>query len=474
MPNDEIDATGRAPAPAAMRCLSEIWAAVGGRPETASHVTVTGSGALPSCFAVTDFAAATVGAAGLAAAELIGITTGTAQTALPPVEVDRRLTSFWFGVSIEPQGWTLPPQWDSVAGDYLAADGWIRLHTNAPHHRQAALSVLGTPADREAVAHAVSKWQASELESAIVAQNGCAAAMRSTQDWAVHPQGSAVWSEPLLHRSLHESAGIPAWSGTRERPLAGIRVLDMTRILAGPVATRFLAGLGAEVLRIDPPGWEEPNTVPDVVLGKRCARLDLKSAAGKATLERLLAEADIVIHGYRSNALAHLGLGADHMRALNPAIIDVALDAYGWSGPWNARRGFDSLVQMSTGIAEAGMRAAQSDRPVPLPLQAIDHGTGYMMAAAAIRGLTERQTSGSGSTVRASLARTAKLLITHAGPQAADAPGLAPASPEDRDERVEATSWGPAKRFKSPVLINGAPLHWQRPARALGSDSAEW
>ena len=201
----------------------------------------------------------------------------------------------------------------------------------------------------------------------------------------------------------------------RQRPLQGIRVLDLTRILAGPVATRFLAGFGADVLRIDPIGWEEPGTVPEVVLGKRCARLNLKDPADRAVLEQLLGQADVMIHGYRPDALARLGLDADRRRALNPALVDVSLDAYGWTGPWHGRRGFDSLVQMSTGIADAGMRAAGSDRPVPLPCQAIDHATGYLMATAALRGLTERYASGVGSSARASLARTARVLVAHAG-----------------------------------------------------------
>ncbi|WP_035181586.1 CoA transferase, partial [Achromobacter xylosoxidans] len=251
------------------------------------------------------------------------------------------------------------------------------------------------------------------------------------------------------------------------------RVLDLTRILAGPVATRFLAGYGADVLRIDPPGWEEPGTVPEVVLGKRCARLDLKSAEGLATLERLLGGADVLIHGYRADALARLGLDAERRRQLNPTLVDVSLDAYGWSGPWQARRGFDSLVQMSTGIAEAGMRAKGADRPVPLPCQALDHATGYLMAAAAIRGLTERLATGAGGSTRASLARSAQLLITHGG-MLEGGPALAPESEADWSTAIEETSWGPARRVKPPMWIEGTPESWDYPASALGSSEAAW
>ena len=165
-------------------------------------------------------------------------------------------------------------------------------------------------------------------------------------------------------------------------------MLDLTRVLAGPVATRFLAGFGADVLRIDPPEWDEPAVVPEVTLGKRCARLDARTDDGRAHLRRLLAEADVLVHGYRPGVLdSLLGVDADGRAELRPGLVEVCLDAYGWTGPWSARRGFDSLVQMSSGIAEAGMRWAGRDVPTPLPVQALDHATGYLMAAEVIDGL---------------------------------------------------------------------------------------
>ncbi|WP_198971796.1 CoA transferase [Xylophilus sp. ASV27] len=449
------------------RYLREIWRAVHGDPAHLSRLSFTGQGELPSVFQVTDLAAATIGAAGLAVAELVALAGG----AWPQVQVDRRLASFWFGSSLRPQGWKMPPIWDAVAGDYRAADGWIRLHTNAPHHRAAALAVLGTPADREAVARAVAGWQASALEAAIVEQGGCAAIMRSLEAWAGHPQGAAVNAEPLLHVAQAAAVEKPDWRIGPDRPLQGIRVLDLTRILAGPVATRFLAGFGADVLRIDPPGWEEPGTVPEVVLGKRCARLDLKTPAGLATLEGLLQQADVLVHGYRPEALARLGLDARRRRELNPGLVDVSLDAYGWSGPWQGRRGFDSLIQMSTGIADAGMRRLGRDRPTPLPLQAIDHATGYLLATAAVRALAQRVRTGAGCEARASLARTAHLLAQFPSEQGAP---LAPETPGDLSPAIEATGWGPARRVRVPLAVQGAPMHWARPAPLLGSSTPDW
>ncbi|WP_095154273.1 CoA transferase [Pseudomonas sp. Irchel 3E13] len=437
-------------------------------PPTEDAVRFCAAGALPSAFAVTEIAAVSIAAAGIAIADLLEQQTGE----YPSVQVDRRLSAFWFASSLRPRGWQVPPLWDPIAGDYQTRDGWIRLHTNAPHHRAVAERVLGPASDREAMARQVLGWSAGELEDAIVESGGCAAQMRGCQDWSNHPQGLAVNAEPLIHRQTFAGDGRRVWTGNRERPLAGVRVLDLTRILAGPTATRLLAGFGADVLRIDPPGWDEPGVAAEVTLGKRCARLDLHSTADRAVFERLLSEADILIHGYRADALERLGYGDEQRRRLNPGLIDVSLNAYGWTGPWRLRRGFDSLVQMSTGIAREGMRWQQASRPVPLPVQALDHATGYLMAAAAIRGLSERLASGAGSQARLSLARTAKWLVVQ-GTVSADLP-LAAETVDDLDAWPEQTAWGPARRLKPPLLVTGAPLKWDRPASGLGSVEAGW
>lgn len=445
--------------------LDNLWAALGGDPNRTGSVRVRGAGSLPSTFAVTELATASIGVAALAAAEI-------AHDGRPAsVAVDRALASHWCGMSIHPEGWDIASPWDDLAGDYPTADGWIRLHTNAPHHRVAALAALDCDADRAVVARTVTSWAATALETAVVDGGGAAAAMRSVDEWRSHPQGRAVAAEPLVAWGDTSRVGSePARPRSPERFLAGVRVLDLTRVLAGPVATRFLAGLGATVLRIDPPGWDEPAVVPDVTLGKRCARLDLTVAADVEQFVALLASTDILIHGYRPGALDHLGFDPATLHDLRPGLIDVSLDAYGWSGPWAGRRGFDSLVQMSTGIADAGRRAAGADRPTPLPVQALDHATGYLMAAAALRGLARQRHEQTGVTGRVSLARTALALID-AGPAATSSD---PLDPPTYASAVESTPWGPARRLAPPFAIDGVHIGWDLPATNLGSSPAHW
>ena len=448
--------------------LKDLWQAIGGATSDLERVTTSGSGALRSAFPVSGLAAASVGVAALSISELLEKT----QDLSALVHVDRRLASFWFQSSIRPIGWTIPQPWDAIAGDYLVADGWIRLHTNAPHHRLAAERVLGARGTKENVAKAVAGWTKGDLEAAIVEAGGCAAEMRSIEEWRIHPQGVEVAREKLVDRDEGRNCSASNWLPTPQRPLAGVKVLDLTRVLAGPVATRFLAGYGADVLRIDPPGWDEPAVVPDVTLGKRCARLDLRTKKHRAIFERLLSQSDILLNGYRPGALDSLGYGAQVRRQISPDILDVTLSAYGWTGPWASRRGFDSLVQMSTGIADAGMKWSSASKPIPLPVQALDHATGYLLAATAVRALTNRVVRQVGTDARLSLARTSNELISHrsGGPEQP----LEPETTEDLEPDIEATAWGTAMRLRPPAQVEGAPMFWTIPSGKLGSSSPAW
>lgn len=416
---------------------------------------------LPSSFDVTRLATDTVGAAALAAAGYLAARTGTAPK---PVHVDTRAACAAFAAEhlFVPVGWSLPALWDPVAGNYRAGDGWIRLHTNYRHHRAAVERVLG-PGDRDALRAAVSKWTAADLETAVVEAGGCAAAMRTREDWLSSPEGAATIDTPAIITEERGAPRRPA-SGEGGLPYAGIRVLDLTRVMAGPVCTKFLAAFGADVLRIDPPGFEEvPALIPEMTAGKRTAALDLTEAGDRETFDRLVTGADVLVTGLRADALARLGYDEDRLAALNPGLVHASCDAYGWDGPWRDRRGFDSLVQMSCGIAAQ----ANGEEPVPLPVQALDHATGYLLAGAIGRALA----CPAATRIKASLIATANLLWSF-GESGYGQPGKPDAGEFgliDTD-----TEWGPARRVPPPATIDGITAGWRVPAGPLGRHPAAW
>jgi crotonobetainyl-CoA:carnitine CoA-transferase CaiB-like acyl-CoA transferase len=431
----------------------------------------TGAGHYNSLYHVTSLATNAIASVGCNMASLIeslGLS-----SVMPETSVDQRLALLWFASSIKPLDWEMPPIWDAIAGDYQTKDGWIKLHTNLPHHRAVACNVLGVDADRAKVKVAVSTWSKDYLEQAIVSEGGVAAAMRTRSEWFQHPQGQTVATEPLIHWTDARERKIRDWQPTIQKPLKGLRVLDLTRVLAGPVATRILAGFGAEVLRIDPPDWEEDNVVPDITLGKRCARLDLKSTHDKEIFHFLLSKADVLVHGYRHGALDGLGFNEEKRRVINPGLVEASLNAYGWVGPWIKRRGFDSLVQMSSGIAAAGMAWAKSSRPTPLPVQALDHATGYLMAAAVIKSLDDHVRRKPSASARLSLARTAELLMNY---EQNEKPNDVLGEPYDSDYslQIEQNSWGQTRRLKPALRVGETKLDWPSPACVLGSNKPDW
>lgn len=489
--------------------LAQAWAQLGGRPAALDAVRFEGPAqVLPSVYDVTACAGASVAAATLALAQWQAMRSGRA---LAQVRVDLRHASAAFRCEryLAPVGWQLPPVWDPLAGDYATRDGWIRLHTNYSYHRDAVLRVLDVACEREAVRDAVARADGEALEAAVVAEGGCAALMRSPAQWAAHPAGRAVASEALiawqygaalartgstlatnttprpLAQSVAESAtacgslplaGRAAWSSFEPGalPLAGVRVLDLTRVIAGPLATRTLAAFGADVLRIDPPGFEEVGALlPDMTAGKRRAALDLRGETDRVHFEALVAGADVLVHGLRGGALAALGWDTERLRALNPALIVVTHDAYGYAGPFRQRRGFDSLVQMSCGIAARGMELAGRDRPHPLPAQALDHATGYLLAAATCMALERLGASGVPSEARLSLAKTAHWLM--AAGERGDVAGR-DFSASDAEPWLEdaQSAFGPLRRVRYPGRIEGVtPAFVHRPG-PLGTDCARW
>lgn len=288
------------------------------------------------------------------------------------------------------------PLWAPLSGDYRTADGWVRLHGNYPHHAAAIRRVLGDEPAPE-----VLRRSAIEVEETVLAAGGAAAAMRTREDWLTNGPGTAVREEPLVAIDKLGDAPPRALSPA-DAPLAGVRVLDLTHVIAGPVCGRVLAAHGADVLHVSPPSWPVLlDLVRDTDFGKRQCTLDLGDE-----LRALVADADVFVQSFRPGALARKGFSSEDLAAIRPGIVVVSLSAYGHAGPWRERRGFDSLVQMACGIAaHAGM-----DRPRPLPAQALDHGSGWLAAYGAMTALHRRATEGGSWHVRLSLARTAEWL----------------------------------------------------------------
>ncbi len=270
-------------------------------------------------------------------------------------------------------------------------------------------------------------------------------------------------------------------------PAAGIRVLDLTRVIAGPVCTRFLAALGADVLRLDPPSRPDllRGQPSDTLLGKRSAIVDLESADGVRTLHELLGEADVVVCGYRPGSLDRYGLNEDDVSERYPGLVVLYLSAWGFSGPWRGRRGFDSVVQAGTGIAM--IESADGREPGVLPCQLLDHGTGYLGAAVVLDGLRRQGQAGGTRIQRVSLARTAQWLtsisslsgrtIGGASPASAAAPVL-PASqtePGAAPWLVElAGPQGPVQAVAPPGRIGGRAIRWPARVSGYGDDAPAW
>ncbi|MBO0692242.1 MAG: CoA transferase [Acidimicrobiaceae bacterium] len=453
--------------------LKSIWDALGGDPGWLGQLAIEGEGAMPCCLPMTDLGTASFAATGAAVAEL----TSLAEETAPKVEVDRLACYAWLRMAetrpVGPRPERRGPFHD-ISTDYETADGrWVRFQANYEHLRAATLAALDVKEDRAAIADLIRRHGADEIEQRIVDGGGAAAASRSIDEWLEHPQGRAVAAEPLVDVAVGATVHEP-WMPTPERPLAGVRVLDLTRVLAGPLATRCLAGYGAEVLRLDPPGYAEPggSSGGELMLGKRCAHLDLKSDEGHEAFLDLLSQADVFVHGLRPGVLDRLDLSRDVRERCRPGLVEVTLDAYGWTGPWRDRRGFDTLVQSSSGLADAGMRWAATPRPFRWPFSVLDHVTGYLMAAAAVRGLTRRVQTGQGSTSRVSLARTSALLVS-AGEQEAQ-PELAFPVDGPFEARLSIAADGPLRRLHWPVAVAGAPVFWERPGDPYGSAIPTW
>jgi len=452
--------------------LAAIWSLAGLPRPGLDHATLAGRDPVfPSSFAVGTAAQTTIAAAALAACELGHARGAPRQT----VAVDMT------HAAVECTGWfTLdgqePELWDPFAGLYACADGHVRMHTNFRHHRDGALHLLGldpATATRRDAERAMLGWRALDFEQAAADRGLVATALRRFADWDATPQGRAVADQPLMTITRIGDApprALPPLAGD-QRPLTGLHVLDLTRILAGPIGGRALAALGAEVMLVNSPHLPNIAAIAETSRGKRSVHIDLRDTEGQAALWRLVADAHVFAQGYCPGGIAALGFSPAALAAHRPGIVVVSLTAYGNRGPWAGRRGFDSLVQTAMGFNHAEGEAAGDGKPRALPMQILDQASGYLMAFGAAAALWRQQHEGGSWHVQVSLAQTGHWLCGLGRVRE----GLTAARPDFTPWIEDAASgFGPMRAIRPSAQLARTPAGYARPSVPPGSDAAAW
>jgi crotonobetainyl-CoA:carnitine CoA-transferase CaiB-like acyl-CoA transferase len=448
--------------------------------ERARAVEITGGSdpILPTPFRIAETSTAALAAIGLAVSDLWELRTGRHQD----VALDTRqaTASLRSGHYMRMDGAPVSTERNQVMGVYPAKDGrWSYLHCNFPNHRAAAIQVLGVPEDREAVRQAVAKWDALELEEAIIAANGAGGMVRTMDEWAQHPQAAAIASLPLME-IVKIGDSPPEMLPDGDRPLSEVRVLDLTRVLAGPTCARTLAEHGADVLKITAPhlpniGYQEYDTGH----GKLSAHLDLRQQKDLETLRGLVREADVFSQGYRPGTLANRGLSPEALAQLRPGLVFVSLCAFSHVGPWASRRGFDTVVQTVSGITSRQGELFPGAAPGPqfYPVSAIDYLTGYLMAFGALVALARRVREGGSWLVRISLAQTGRWLVGRGEVPEVELKDVPKEFTPAELERWSTTSDTPVGRLHhlGPVVrLSETPPRWARPSVPLGYHEPVW
>ena len=455
--------------------VADLWRLAGADASALQHLNLIGEDpVLPSSFRIGVVAQASIAAVGLAAAELHH--RAGAQRQRVSVDIRHAATEFRSEqfVTVDGKAVTLG---DPLFGAYRTGDGgYVRLHMNFPHRRENVLEFLGCAPTRAAIEKALESWEAIAFETAAY-EHGCVvSAMRSPEEWVRHPQAAAIASVPLVQiEKIGEALPRPLPLPRGQRPLAGLRVLDLTRIIAGPVAGRALAAHGADVMRISASrlpfiDW----LVKDTGRGKLSAYADMTTEDGRAALARLVGEADIVLQAYRPGALAARGFGPADAAVLRPGIVYGSLSAYGHLGPWASRRGFDSLVQTATGFNVAEAQAAGIEGSKELPCQALDHATGYLLAFGCIVARMRQASEGGSWLVRVALARTGRW-IWQLG-QVENGFSCRLPSRDDVADLLEdfVSSFGLMRAVRHAAQLSATPAGWARPAVPLGTHPPVW
>lgn len=454
--------------------LKSLWALAGGNEDALNSVQLTGTDPIyASSFYLGTAAQSVIAAAALAAAEAWRHKTGIRQT----VSVDARHAAVEFRSEryFRIDGSGAPSLWDPLAGVYSTGDGrFVRLHTNFPHHKENILKLLSCGPTREDVQKTLSKWNSFEFEETANLSGCVVAALRSRNEWMQHPQAQAIADLPFISLERISDAQPRSWTQGR-RPLSNLRVLDLTRIVAGPVGARALAAYGADVMRIHSPNLPALEWLDrDTGRGKRSTFLDLEKTSDRDTLKKLIQEADIFIQAYRPGGLQEKGFSPEELSAIRPGIIYVSLSAYGHVGPWAKNRGFDSLVQTATGFNRAEAESMGLTTPKELPCQALDHTSGYLMAFGAIMARLKQAHEGGSWHVRVSLAQTGNWLW-NIGQSSENLKGH-DLKYEEISDLIETSDseFGQVSAVKHAAIFSQTPAFWERSVTHLGAVLPNW
>jgi crotonobetainyl-CoA:carnitine CoA-transferase CaiB-like acyl-CoA transferase len=456
--------------------LDEILATAGQAPAKGAVEFVGSDPVLPTPYRIGDAGAAAIGASALAAARLWESRGGESQAIRVPVDASAIAMRSARYIAAEPPT-PQPTTGMRSTGFYQARDGrWMYFQRLFAHHLARQLEVLGCEESDEAIAKSVAQWDGRELEDAIVANGATGAFVRHHDEWAAHDQAKALSLLPLFEiTKIGESPAEPL--PPSPRPLSGVRVLDLTRVLAGPTCARTLSEHGAEVLRVGTNAFPDNEMMMrDTGHGKRSCELDLKTAAGAETLRALIPSADVFSQGYRPGALDRLGLSPDEVAARRPGIVYMTISAFSHEGPWRDRRGFDSVVQAASGIADE-VSDPVTGRPRSLPANPLDYQTGYLAAFATVVALMRRAAEGGSYLVRLSLAQTGHWLK---GVSRADPALVATRPPELPPDRIEElsmvrnTPYGRLRYFAPVAQMSRTPALWDLPTVPLDHDPPAW
>jgi len=448
--------------------------------ERTKDLTITGGTdpILPTSFRVGDTATAALSAVGLAVSDLWETRTGRRQQV--SVDARRATASLRSGKYMQMDDAGISTERNTVMGTYPTKDGrWSYIHCNFPNHRAAALSVLGVAEDRDAVTKAVAQWNAQDLEEAIIEAKGAGGMVRTMEEWAKHPQAAAIAALPLME--IIKIGGAPSEAlpaGTR--PLSGVRVLDLTRVLAGPTCARTLAEHGADVMKITAGhlpniGYQEYDTGH----GKLNAQLDLRDDNQRETLRGLVRQTDVFSQGYRPGTLGGRGLSPEELAELRPGIVYISLCAFGHEGPWASRRGFDTVVQTVSGITsrQGDLFPGAAPGPQFYPVSAIDYLTGYLMAFGGMVALNKRVHEGGSWLVRISLAQVGRWLVSQGEIPESQLKNIpAEFTPEEITawSTVSDTPTGKLGHLGPVIGLSETPPRWARPSVPLGYHDPVW